>query len=1635
MHNGVRIQNVHNIGTLKDHINMPTKTKLSKSPLYNKIEGAKPMCAPAVLFDPLDDPLTKGLSKVANITEPIDMELLLKCSDHFFNGEFIRDNAQARILSYEEGIVGNKDMGVVPLSRSTSPGYPYTHQKKTKLAGKKEWFGETDYVINTEVKVTVEERIAKARLGQRSETLWIDTLKDERRPIEKVQANKTRVFSVGPQDYIISVRMLFGAFVGHVMKNRIKNEVCVGVNCYSNEWTHLAHRLREVGTKYIAGDFSNFDGSLLLEILRAICDGINKWYDDDEQLTRTVLFEEICNGVHVCRDHVYSWTHSQPSGNPMTVIINSIFNSIVMRMAFVKLGGSLLEYDKHVRMANYGDDNLFCVSDEMINQFNQLTITQALSEIGLAYTDEGKTGNIVPYRDLSEVAFLKRNFRRISGGIYRSPLSLATITEMCQWLRSSADPIGDCIVNVEQALFELSLHDDLTWNIWYPRIVKACRENGISINTYAQLDVYNDRIQQYVDVDAEFQGNFKELHTKDLTGEEQVLQISRNVATQVSEVACLSGRTSLAAPIKSSCSPGRNIAVFPISSKSANKQIEIKRKFKPLTEGTKVKQYYNDVTKECTILVHKDGKRVFRKTKILQNHENKHIMFKDMYQRYVKKEENAKFGRIPKRNQRDAKNWLAGTISGDDKTKKVVQRVILESNFAISTDFVKSCVTSYLQMNLPPIVNSTWRSVLAGYVIANLPDVVVIAGIEMTKNDVLALMQQGKMEPWDAMLLPYTTSRVQLILQYIFYIGTAIVEESIISTDRKLLYGVYELITRMKQDSSRVKDYLPAFIMHVITAGFGGYGVGARILFHACFNAYTVFARNWMCGTLENEQPDNASIMATEKGSVSQTEGDSDMTQLVQDQDKIEDNSIQKSSLTTAKNDLAQTLQRKILVSKFALNQTDTVLMPKYNKVFPAEIFNKSQFMVARLQNYRYIRGSMKFTLMINATKFDIGQLYMLWIPNANTDNSGTFDNYHWRSLRGVTAGIGVPLKVGPGAVGELTVPYLMPYKGFDLHPHEYSCGVLKVFVLNPLKSGSENPIQCTLYAQFCEDVQVEVAMPLQDAARHQIGMLSDYSVGCGIRSGTLTESIAGAIDIATSIGSVLVGGIPIVSEVAGSISKVMGLFGWAKPVNIDVVHQFSQAPAKEFNHARGMDNSTVLGLESSNCSDLTQNYCYRPYDEMSFEYLFRQRCLMHTVEWDYSSPTILHTHQVVPWSPETTTNGSDLEFADVDYLGYIANMFDLWTGEIEITIEILNHMAQSGRIRVGIFPPISDSVAAALTLEDFDNVPNEVMDIQANQSTLTFNAPYLLPTAWSNVNTPGCTVVIAVMNELVYQGGTPGTAYINMWRRGTKNLQFTSPNQQTSYMPQWRDGVLSSKPEFQYFVEEEMTTTFHEFQTPAGVADSSVDTFKSVKDLINRPSLMMINKTNTDVAFSVNENVFGSLKDSYSSDDLFTYNSERPSALEYFSRLFAFCRGSINEKAVAQKNDGVVYSNVATIPVVSGSSVSPDSFFDPYLSYSNMELEAQRFTAIHPLSINPIAEVNIPQFSHTPMRAVQYVGHTDNRIPLGGALANSTEIRHFQWIFPSSNTEPFYLYRGGGDDFQFSALFGVPRLCRIVSE
>jgi len=277
------------------------------------------------------------------------------------------------------------------------------------------------------------------------------------------------------------------------MKHRIRNESAVGIRAQSYEWSMLAKKLQTKGNDMIAGDFSNYDGSLNAEILWNVLDIIESWYSlsedykPEDAIVRRMLWENVVNSKHIVGDYVYQLNHSQPSGNPATAVLNSMYNSLSMRYVFFKNAPSKnISFTDHVSMIAYGDDNVLGVSPRIHEWFNQDTITDGYAEIGMTYTDELKTGTRQGFKPLESCNFLKRGFsydRELF--TWMAPLCLDSILECFNWIHKTENERDVMAQNARMAFAELPMHDGQTFQQYRTKIRKTLMEN-YSLNTISE---------------------------------------------------------------------------------------------------------------------------------------------------------------------------------------------------------------------------------------------------------------------------------------------------------------------------------------------------------------------------------------------------------------------------------------------------------------------------------------------------------------------------------------------------------------------------------------------------------------------------------------------------------------------------------------------------------------------------------------------------------------------------------------------------------------------------------------------------------------------------------------------------------------------------------------------------------------------------------------------------------------------------------------------------------------------------------------------------------------------------------------------------------------------------------------------
>jgi len=475
-----------------------TNTKIVKSPLHSTWGPA--LTCPAKLrpFSTVEggeiDPYKNAISKYCYPYIHINASQIRDVGNMIFDNiiKVSKISVEKRLLTFDESILGiESEPDFVAISRMTSLGFPDNALPGKKMKGKTAYFGTSDEydISNTKALQLIEECRAietKASNNIRTEHIYADCLKDERRPIEKVVQGKTRLFSSCPIRLLILFRRYFGSFMLFCHKNRIENGFAVGVNPYSIEWELIAQKLGRFGPASVpnkgAGDYSGYDGKLKPAVCWDILSHINEWYADDSSNIRSILWLEVVNSTHIHYNTVYGWQSSNPSGQPLTTLLNNIYNHYVAGYVWYKTNNfditELQNFYDNVYYITLGDDNLFSVRLEKMHLFNEKMMEIHSKDLGMEYTSETKGVVKDAMRPLEEVSFLKRKFRYEKlYDRFCAPLDLSVILEIPYWITDSSDAHSRIHDNVNTAMKELALHGSEVFDKHSKEIINSYKEH------------------------------------------------------------------------------------------------------------------------------------------------------------------------------------------------------------------------------------------------------------------------------------------------------------------------------------------------------------------------------------------------------------------------------------------------------------------------------------------------------------------------------------------------------------------------------------------------------------------------------------------------------------------------------------------------------------------------------------------------------------------------------------------------------------------------------------------------------------------------------------------------------------------------------------------------------------------------------------------------------------------------------------------------------------------------------------------------------------------------------------------------------------------------------------------------------
>jgi len=126
----------------------------------------------------------------------------------------------------------------------------------------------------------------------------------------------------------------------------------------------------------------------------------------------------------------------------------------------------------------YGDDLAMNVSDQYIELFNTKTLSEYFAQYGIKFTDMDKSNNIIPYRILDDITFLKCKFLnhpcRI--GLKMAALDKISVEGAANWVHAKDDMVKATLENAKQACELAHGHGKEYYDFVYSSIARECSE-------------------------------------------------------------------------------------------------------------------------------------------------------------------------------------------------------------------------------------------------------------------------------------------------------------------------------------------------------------------------------------------------------------------------------------------------------------------------------------------------------------------------------------------------------------------------------------------------------------------------------------------------------------------------------------------------------------------------------------------------------------------------------------------------------------------------------------------------------------------------------------------------------------------------------------------------------------------------------------------------------------------------------------------------------------------------------------------------------------------------------------------------------------------------------------------------------
>nr|QED42798.1 unknown [Asclepias potyvirus A] len=267
-------------------------------------------------------------------------------------------------------------------------------------------------------------RLWKGQMG-----IWNGSLKAELRPIEKVEANKTRTFTAAPIDTLLGAKVCVDDFNKLFYSLNIVCPWSVGMTKFYRGWNDLYAKLPD-NWIYCDADGSQFDSSLTPYLLNAVlrlrlfC--MEEW-DLGAQMLQNLYTEIVYTPIATPDGTIVKKFRGNNSGQPSTVVDNTIMVLLAMYYSLMKSGIPSDDFENVCVFFANGDDLILAIEPSHAHILSNFS--EYFSQLGLNYD----FSNVVT--DKKELWFMSHKAIE-KEGILIPKLEMERIVSILEWDRS-----------------------------------------------------------------------------------------------------------------------------------------------------------------------------------------------------------------------------------------------------------------------------------------------------------------------------------------------------------------------------------------------------------------------------------------------------------------------------------------------------------------------------------------------------------------------------------------------------------------------------------------------------------------------------------------------------------------------------------------------------------------------------------------------------------------------------------------------------------------------------------------------------------------------------------------------------------------------------------------------------------------------------------------------------------------------------------------------------------------------------------------------------------------------------------------------------------------------------------------------